>query len=197
MTADSFDDRLRAIEDELRTPWTLLTAALDDLGGTVVDVDGRAAIELARRSVVRMQAVAEAFFAGRAVPDATPGEAAATRAPVASVDGALRVLIADDNADLRAYLATMLAGKYAVDTVSDGAALVAAAIAQRPGMSSSPTRACRTSTATQPRAFCEQIHARRIFRSADSRGKAVTRRPTLRSRRGLTTIWSSRLRSPN
>jgi len=52
----------------------------------------------------------------------------------------LRVLIADDNADLRAYLATMLAAKYAVDTVSDGAALVAAARTHRPDVIVSDAR---------------------------------------------------------
>src|ERR1700685_4413090 len=77
MTADSgaesnawFDDRRRAIEDELRTPWTLLTVALEELAGTIVDVDGRAAIEMARRSALRVQHVAEAFLAGDALPDA-------------------------------------------------------------------------------------------------------------------------------
>jgi CheY-like chemotaxis protein/anti-sigma regulatory factor (Ser/Thr protein kinase) len=146
MTADSGEDtgvlsseRIRVIEDELRTPWTLLSAALEDLAGTIADVDGRAAIELARRSAARLQQVAEAFLAGSAVPRApapappgrTAGEAAGVR---------LRVLIADDNADLRAYLATMLSAKYAVDTVSDGAALVAAARAQQPDVIVSDAR---------------------------------------------------------
>ena len=145
MTADSSqgnassDDRLRTIEDELRTPWTLLTAALEELAGSIVDVDGRAAIERARRSAARMQQVAEAFFAGSALPDAAgAGEAVPGTPPDAA--GRLRVLIADDNADLRAYLATMLAAKYAVDTVSDGAALVAAALAQRPDVIVSDAR---------------------------------------------------------
>jgi CheY-like chemotaxis protein/anti-sigma regulatory factor (Ser/Thr protein kinase) len=123
---------LHAVEDELRTPWTLLTAALDELAGTIVDVDGRAAIELARRTALRVQRVAEAFLAGTAIPDAA-ATAAAVPGLTADASGTrLRVLIADDNADLRAYLATMLAAKYSVDTVSDGAALVAAARAQRP-----------------------------------------------------------------
>jgi CheY-like chemotaxis protein/anti-sigma regulatory factor (Ser/Thr protein kinase) len=148
MTADSgegtersFDDRLRAIEDELRTPWTLLTAALEELAGTIVDVDGRAAIERARRSAFRMQQVAEAFFAGSALPDAAAGDASLPgRPPKPAGNARLRVLIADDNADLRAYLATMLAEKYAVDTVSDGAALVAAARTQRPDVVVSDAR---------------------------------------------------------
>jgi hypothetical protein len=69
MTADSGEgtgasssDRLRVIEDELRTPWTLLSAALEELAGTIADVDGRAAIELARQSAARVQQVAEAFL---------------------------------------------------------------------------------------------------------------------------------------
>jgi CheY-like chemotaxis protein/anti-sigma regulatory factor (Ser/Thr protein kinase) len=139
MTADpgegsgfSLNDQLHAIEDELRTPWTLLTAALDDLAGTIVDVNGRAAVELARRNALRIRAVAEAFLAGTAIPD--PGNSIATPPDqVLNTGGTrLRVLIADDNADLRAYLATMLAAKYAVDTVSDGAALVAAARTHHP-----------------------------------------------------------------
>lgn len=146
MTADSsqgnasFDDRLGTIEDELRTPWTLLTAALEELAGSIVDVDGRAAIERARRSAARIQQVAEAFFAGNAVPAATGAGEAVPGTPADPVAGRLRVLIADDNADLRAYLATMLAEKYLVDTVSDGADLVAAALAQRPDVVVSDAR---------------------------------------------------------
>jgi CheY-like chemotaxis protein/anti-sigma regulatory factor (Ser/Thr protein kinase) len=138
-TGSSLHDRLQAVEDELRTPWTLLTAALEELAGSIVDVDGRAAIELARRSALRMQLVAEAFFAGTDIPDAPRGSARTT-GHAADTGTRLRVLIADDNADLRAYLATMLAGKYAVDTVSDGAALVAAARAQRPDVIVSDAR---------------------------------------------------------
>ena len=146
MPADSdqgnapFDDRLRTIEDELRTPWTLLTDALEELAGSIVDVDGRAAIERARRSAARMQQVAEAFFAGSALPEAAGAGAAVAGTSPDAPAGRLRVLIADDNADLRAYLATMLADKYAVDTVSDGAALVAAALAQRPDVIVSDAR---------------------------------------------------------
>ena len=146
MTADSGDgiasslhDRLQAVEDELRTPWTLLTAALDELAGTIVDVDGRAAIELARRTALRLQQVAEAFFAGTTVPDA-PASGSAVTGDAPEAGTRLRVLIADDNADLRAYLATMLAAKYAVDTVSDGAALVAAARTHRPDVIVSDAR---------------------------------------------------------
>jgi CheY-like chemotaxis protein/anti-sigma regulatory factor (Ser/Thr protein kinase) len=146
MTADSGDgtntssgDRLRVIEDELRTPWTLLTAALEELAGTIADVNGRAAIELARRSAARVEQVAQAFLAGGALPFA-PAAASPGHTLAEPAGGRLRVLIADDNADLRAYLATMLAGKYAVDTVSDGAALVAAARTQQPDVIVSDAR---------------------------------------------------------
>ncbi len=140
-TEPSFPERLAAVEDELRTPWTLLTAALDELAGTIVDVDGRAAIELARRTAARIEHVVEAFLAGTAIPDAA-AESAAAHGQTADGGGAarLRVLIADDNADLCAYLATLLAAKYAVDTVSDGAALVAAARSQRPDVIVSDAR---------------------------------------------------------
>jgi CheY-like chemotaxis protein/anti-sigma regulatory factor (Ser/Thr protein kinase) len=135
----SLRDRLYALEDELRTPWTLLTAALDELAGTIVDVDGRAAIELARRTALRVEQVAKAFLAGADVPVA---QDAGVSSFVTAADAGtrLRVLIADDNADLRAYLATMLSAKYAVDTVSDGAALVAAARAERPDIIVSDAR---------------------------------------------------------
>jgi CheY-like chemotaxis protein/anti-sigma regulatory factor (Ser/Thr protein kinase) len=126
------EDRLRSIEDELRTPWTLLTAALEELAGTIVDVDGRAAIERARRSAARIQQIGEAFLAGSALPAADANAPPVSATLVDAPGGKLRVLVADDNADLRAYLATMLAAKYTVDTVSDGAALVAAAPAQLP-----------------------------------------------------------------
>jgi len=53
---------LQALKTSFGTPWTLLTAALDELAGTIVDVDGRAAIELARRTALRLQQVAEAFL---------------------------------------------------------------------------------------------------------------------------------------
>jgi hypothetical protein len=39
-----------------------LSAALEELAGTIADVDGRAAIELARQSAARVQQVAEAFL---------------------------------------------------------------------------------------------------------------------------------------
>jgi CheY-like chemotaxis protein len=146
MTADSGEgtnvssgERLRVIEDELRSPWTVLTAALEELAGTVADVNGRAAIELARRSAARVEQIAQAFLAGSALP-AAPAAAPGGHASAEAASGLLRVLIADDNADLRAYLATMLAGKYAVDTVSDGAALVAAARAQQPDVIVSDAR---------------------------------------------------------
>jgi CheY-like chemotaxis protein/anti-sigma regulatory factor (Ser/Thr protein kinase) len=145
MTADSGEgantsgDRFRVIEDELRTPWTLLTAALEELAGSIADVNGRAAIELARRSAARVEQVAQAFLAGSALPVA-PAAALPGHTSAEAAGGRLRVLIADDNADLRAYLATMLAGKYAVDTVSDGAALVAAARAQQPDVIVSDAR---------------------------------------------------------
>lgn len=131
-SGSSLNDQLHAIEDELRTPWTLLTAALDDLAGTIVDVNGRATIELARRNALRIRAVAEAFLAGTAIPDAADGRSVSADRSTGATDTRLRILIADDNADLRAYLASMLTAKYSVDTVSDGAALVAAARAQRP-----------------------------------------------------------------
>jgi len=133
-------ERLHALEDELRTPWTLLTAALDELAHTIVDVEGRQAIELARRMTQQIVAVSEAFFTGEPRAEIGPAGPNAPTAPLGIADPRLRVLIADDNADLCAYLATLLAQKYAVDTVRDGAALVAAARAHRPDIIVSDAR---------------------------------------------------------
>jgi anti-anti-sigma factor len=45
-----------------------------------------------------------------------------------------RVLVADDNADMREYLARLLGARYEVQTVSDGVAALAAATAARPDL---------------------------------------------------------------
>ena len=136
----SFIDRLHAIEDELRTPWTLLTNALDELAHSIVDVEGRRAIELARRTAVHLHAIGESLFTGSPLPEAGIGAPAAPAAAAVPGETRLRVLVADDNADLCAYLATLLAGKYVVDTVRDGAALVAAARTHRPDVIVSDAR---------------------------------------------------------
>jgi CheY-like chemotaxis protein/anti-sigma regulatory factor (Ser/Thr protein kinase) len=136
----SLSDRLRTIEDELRTPWTLLTNALDELAHSIVDVEGRRAIDLARRTTRHLYAIGEALVNGNALPAVLHCAAASPAANAAAGAPRLRVLVADDNADLCAYLATLLAEKYAVDTVRDGAALVSAARAQRPDVIVSDAR---------------------------------------------------------
>ena len=55
----------------------------------------------------------------------------AAPAPLAAPNGA-RVLLADDNADLREYARRLLAGSYDVEAVGDGEAALAAARARRP-----------------------------------------------------------------
>ena len=45
-----------------------------------------------------------------------------------------RILIADDNADMRQYIARLLSERYAVETASDGEAALASAKAQRPDL---------------------------------------------------------------
>ncbi len=139
--APTLAERLRDIEDELRTPWTLLTAALEELAHSIVDVEGRRAVELARRTSQRLLTVTEAFLAGKPVEAQAACDAPAVPHDAGSApDTRLRVLIADDNADLCAYLATLLTGKYAIDTVRDGAALVAAARAHLPDVIVSDAR---------------------------------------------------------
>ncbi len=60
------------------------------------------------------------------LPDENAGAAPHTGA------GAARVLVADDNADLRDYVRRLLAEHYEVETVADGAQALAAARARRP-----------------------------------------------------------------
>jgi CheY-like chemotaxis protein/anti-sigma regulatory factor (Ser/Thr protein kinase) len=136
----SMSDRLHAVEDELRSPWTLLTAAIEELAHSIADVEGRRAIEIARRTTHQLHAIAEAFFAGKPLLEAISTTPAVAAVEAAAGDTRLRVLVADDNADLCAYLATMLSGKYAVDTVRDGAALVAAARTRQPDVIVSDVR---------------------------------------------------------
>ncbi|WP_433041489.1 SpoIIE family protein phosphatase [Dactylosporangium sp. CS-033363] len=55
--------------------------------------------------------------------------------PAAAADGPrARVLVADDNTDMRDYLRRLLAGRYEVTTVADGTAALAAARAQPPDL---------------------------------------------------------------
>jgi anti-anti-sigma factor len=74
----------------------------------------------------------------RWLPDAAdvPEDAAGLRPVVAEPLGPAtgRVLVADDNADMREYLARLLGARYRVQTVSDGAAALAAATAQCPDL---------------------------------------------------------------
>ncbi|MCE0762618.1 SpoIIE family protein phosphatase [Pseudonocardia kujensis] len=62
-----------------------------------------------------------------------PGEPAAGPVPVPAVAGG-RVLVADDNADMRDYLHRLLASRYAVEVVADGRAALEAALADPPDL---------------------------------------------------------------
>jgi signal transduction histidine kinase/DNA-binding response OmpR family regulator len=74
--------------------------------------------------------------ASLADPEPLPGEALQPVLPSADVvdDSRPRVLVADDNADMRHYLARLLAGRYTVQTVPDGQAALEAARARRPDL---------------------------------------------------------------
>jgi signal transduction histidine kinase len=64
-----------------------------------------------------------------------PGEAEAHRAVPAAVDGAAgRVLVADDNADMREYITRLLRAHWEVEAVGDGQAALAAARANPPDL---------------------------------------------------------------
>lgn len=65
------------------------------------------------------------------IPDA---EAWTDIAPAASIEPRHRILIADDNADLREYLSRLLAARYTVEAVGDGEAAFAAAKASQPDL---------------------------------------------------------------
>ena len=76
----------------------------------------------------------------RWLPDAedSVGELAAVGAGLPAADGAgggrARILVADDNADLREYLERLLARHWDVETVGDGRAALAAVAARRPDL---------------------------------------------------------------
>ncbi len=92
---------------------------------------GRAFVEEALRWLPAAPAPAGAPEAA----DAPEGGVTAPAAAAASGDdGAARprVLLADDNADMRDYVRRLLAGRYEVEAVADGAAALAAALARPP-----------------------------------------------------------------
>ena len=63
------------------------------------------------------------------------GESLPVRYPASEADASLsRLLIADDNADMRKYLAHLLGERYRVETVPDGEAALAATRARRPDL---------------------------------------------------------------
>jgi len=69
-------------------------------------------------------------------PDAHGGESESPRvasaaAPARGVD---RILVADDNADMREYLVRLLGGHWEVEVVADGRAALASALASAPGL---------------------------------------------------------------
>ncbi|HKR47210.1 MAG TPA: ATP-binding protein [Paraburkholderia sp.] len=64
------------------------------------------------------------------LPDAVPVVAL----PASAGKDRPRVLVADDNADMRAYVRSLLAGRYAVEVVPDGAQALEAAARQRPDL---------------------------------------------------------------
>jgi signal transduction histidine kinase/DNA-binding response OmpR family regulator len=63
---------------------------------------------------------------------APAGAGSADVNPVSSVDVVARVLIADDNADMREYIARILGERWSVETVADGTTALAAARRDRP-----------------------------------------------------------------
>ena len=67
-----------------------------------------------------------------------PDDGASAPAPEAPAPPAERILLADDNADMRDYLRRLLEPRWQVETVADGRAALAAARRARP-TSSSPT----------------------------------------------------------
>ena len=83
-----------------------------------------------RRTVKRRATGCRAVAARRRAGRRTGDAAGAQRAETAR----RRVLVADDNADLRAYIARLLADRYAVETVADGAAALQAVARELPDL---------------------------------------------------------------
>jgi signal transduction histidine kinase len=69
-----------------------------------------------------------------ALDEATPGHPPRPRNTQAQTPSRPRVLLADDNADMRRYLARLLEGAYTVEAVADGNAALAAALADPPDL---------------------------------------------------------------
>jgi PAS domain S-box-containing protein len=63
-----------------------------------------------------------------------PGADGAAAAPAAEPKTGARILIADDNADMRGYVQRLLAEEYDVEAVTDGEAALAAARARKPDL---------------------------------------------------------------
>ncbi|HEY2192589.1 MAG TPA: SpoIIE family protein phosphatase [Actinomycetospora sp.] len=72
--------------------------------------------------------------ASRWIPDDVVDPAAAPPAPAADGETVGRVLVADDNADMRAYVTRLLAPRCTVTPVADGDAALASALADPPDM---------------------------------------------------------------
>lgn len=68
------------------------------------------------------------------IDDDTPGPPAATRAAEGDSHARPRLLVVDDNADMRRYLRRLLATRYRVDTAEDGNAALSTALADPPDL---------------------------------------------------------------
>ncbi len=85
----------------------------------------------ASQSAQRVRSYAEEAM--RWLPEADdPGADETGAEPVLAGADHPRVLLADDNADMRAYVGRLLAGRYAVEAVADGKAALAAALSGEP-----------------------------------------------------------------
>ncbi|HEY7171101.1 MAG TPA: ATP-binding protein [Vicinamibacterales bacterium] len=72
--------------------------------------------------------------ADRWLPDASDLAVAAAAAPVAAATDAARIVLADDNADMRGYLARLLGARWHVETAPDGEQALAVVNARRPDL---------------------------------------------------------------
>ncbi|MEH2251240.1 response regulator [Nostoc sp.] len=96
--------KLGNISDEFRTPLTLMLSPLED-------------------QVSRSADSSEAIASNWSSPS-----------PIKSSALSARILLADDNTDMRDYLRRLLSQRYEVEAVADGAAALAAIQAQRPDL---------------------------------------------------------------
>jgi PAS domain S-box-containing protein len=150
------------VSHELRTPLTLMLSPLEEVLAKELDSDSRSLLGIAHRSGVRLLSFVNTLLDSSRIdtapaPVSTRVHAQADEGPrwlgsdstrespppsseglQTDVSGAAehgeRILLVDDDADMRDYVRRLLTGRYTVETVGDGQAALQAAWRQRPDL---------------------------------------------------------------